>query len=91
MYFTRCLVFRELVICGLLVTARHVILIGATSGRTTLNGRVYKYQMVIAIMFTIPNCVSYDPTYAYEMAVIIQDGLHRMYEKQENKFITLLP
>ena len=41
---------------------------------------------------TIPNCIAYDPTYAYELAVIIQDGLHRMYEKQENMFyyITLM-
>jgi pyruvate dehydrogenase E1 component len=63
-------------------------LIGATSGRTTLNGEGLQHQDGHSHIMssTIPNCVSYDPTYAYEMAVIIQDGLHRMYEKQENKF-----
>ena len=63
-------------------------LIGATSGRTTLNGEGLQHQDGHSHIMssTIPNCVSYDPTFAYEMAVIIQDGLHRMYEKQENKF-----
>lgn len=63
-------------------------LIGATAGRTTLNGEGLQHQdghshLVAA---TIPNCVSYDPTYGYELAVIIQDGLERMYKKQENRF-----
>ena len=63
-------------------------LIGATSGRTTLNGEGLQHQDGHSHLMasTIPNCVSYDPTYAFEMAVIIQDGLDRMYHKQENKF-----
>lgn len=63
-------------------------LIGATAGRTTLNGEGLQHQDGHShlIASTIPNCVSYDPTYAFEMAVIIQDGLRRMYELQENKF-----
>lgn len=63
-------------------------LIGATSGRTTLNGEGLQHQdghsHLMAQM--IPNCVSYDPTYGYELAVIVQDGLRRMYQDQENKF-----
>ena len=63
-------------------------LIGATSGRTTMNGEGLQHQdghsHLMAQM--IPNCVSYDPTYGYEMAVIVQDGLRRMYQEQENKF-----
>ncbi|UTW14128.1 pyruvate dehydrogenase (acetyl-transferring), homodimeric type [Marinobacterium rhizophilum] len=63
-------------------------LIGATSGRTTLNGEGLQHQdghsHLMAQM--IPNCVSYDPTYAYEVTVIVQDGLERMYKKQENRF-----
>ena len=63
-------------------------LIGATSGRTTLNGEGLQHQdghsHLMAQM--IPNCVSYDPTYGYEMAVIVQDGLRRMYKEQENRF-----
>lgn len=63
-------------------------LIGATAGRTTLNGEGLQHQDGHShlIASTIPNCISYDPTYAFEMAVIIQDGLRRMYELQENKF-----
>ncbi len=63
-------------------------LIGGTAGRTTLNGEGLQHQdghsHLMAAM--IPNCVSYDPTYAYELAVIIQDGLRRMYAEKENKF-----
>ncbi|WP_151704152.1 pyruvate dehydrogenase (acetyl-transferring), homodimeric type [Nitrincola alkalilacustris] len=63
-------------------------LIGATSGRTTLNGEGLQHQdghsHLMAQM--IPNCVSYDPTYGYELTVIIQDGLRRMFQEQENKF-----
>ncbi|ULG70043.1 pyruvate dehydrogenase (acetyl-transferring), homodimeric type [Marinobacterium sediminicola] len=63
-------------------------LIGATSGRTTLNGEGLQHQdghsHLMAQM--IPNCISYDPTYGYEVAVIVQDGLRRMYQEQENKF-----
>ncbi|MEQ3696014.1 MAG: pyruvate dehydrogenase (acetyl-transferring), homodimeric type [Pseudomonadales bacterium] len=63
-------------------------LIGATSGRTTLNGEGLQHQDGHSHLqaATIPNCISYDPTYAYELAVIIRDGMHRMYELQESKF-----
>jgi pyruvate dehydrogenase E1 component len=66
-------------------------LIGGTAGRTTLNGEGLQHQDGHSLLSaqTIPNCVSYDPTYAYEMAVIIHDGLKRMYEKQENVFYYL--
>ncbi len=61
-------------------------LIGATSGRTTLNGEGLQHQdghsHVLAA--TIPNCESYDPCYAYELAVIVKDGLHRMLSEQED-------
>ncbi|WP_276317523.1 pyruvate dehydrogenase (acetyl-transferring), homodimeric type [Neptunomonas marina] len=63
-------------------------LIGATSGRTTLNGEGLQHQdghsQLMAQM--IPNCVSYDPTYGYELTVIVQDGLRRMYKEGENRF-----
>ncbi|TAK99016.1 MAG: pyruvate dehydrogenase (acetyl-transferring), homodimeric type, partial [Aquabacterium sp.] len=69
-------------------------LLGGTSGRTTLNGEGLQHedghsQLVAG---TIPNCLSYDPSFAHEVAVIIQDGLKRMVEKQENVFyyLTLL-
>ena len=63
-------------------------LIGATAGRTTLNGEGLQHQDGHSHLLasTIPNCVSYDPTYAYELAVIIHDGLHRMYNQGENRF-----
>ncbi|UDG81185.1 Pyruvate dehydrogenase E1 component [Candidatus Hartigia pinicola] len=62
-------------------------LIGGTSGRTTLNGEGLQHEDGHSHIqsLTIPNCISYDPAYAYEVAVIIQNGLDRMYgEKQEN-------
>ncbi len=63
-------------------------LLGATSGRTTLNGEGLQHQdghsQLMANM--IPNCRSYDPTYAYELTVIIQSGLQRMYQQKENCF-----
>ncbi len=66
-------------------------LVGATSGRTTLNGEGLQHQdghsHLMAQM--IPNCKSYDPTYGYELAVIVQDGLRRMYQDQENCFYYL--
>src|SRR3954465_213745 len=69
-------------------------LLGGTSGRTTLNGEGLQHQDGHSQIFagTIPNCVSYDPTFAHEVAVIMQHGLHRMVEKQENVYyyITLL-
>jgi pyruvate dehydrogenase E1 component len=63
-------------------------LIGATSGRTTLNGEGLQHQDGHShiLASTIPNCVSYDPTYGYELAVIIQDGMRRMYTERENRF-----
>lgn len=64
-------------------------LIGGTSGRTTLNGEGLQHEdgHSHVIANTIPNCVSYDPTYGYELAVIIQNGIDRMYgENQENIF-----
>jgi pyruvate dehydrogenase E1 component len=63
-------------------------LLGATAGRTTLAGEGLQHQdghsQLIAT--TVPNCVAYDPAYAYELAVIIQDGMRRMYVDQENIF-----
>jgi pyruvate dehydrogenase E1 component len=63
-------------------------LIGATSGRTTLNGEGLQHEDGHSQVFAsfIPNCVSYDPTYAYELAVIIQDGLRRMVHDQEDVY-----
>lgn len=63
-------------------------LIGATSGRTTLNGEGLQHQDGHNHLFsaTIPNCISYDPTYAYEVAVIVREGMRRMYQDQENVF-----
>jgi pyruvate dehydrogenase E1 component len=69
-------------------------LIGATSGRTTLNGEGLQHQDGHSHLLssTVPNCVSYDPTYGYELAVIVHDGLRRMYADNENLFyyITVL-
>ncbi|MGV3592780.1 MAG: pyruvate dehydrogenase (acetyl-transferring), homodimeric type [Gammaproteobacteria bacterium] len=61
-------------------------LLGATAGRTTLNGEGLQHEDGHSHLFaqTIPNCVSYDPTYSYELAVIIQDGMRRMYENDES-------
>ncbi|MDH3531329.1 MAG: pyruvate dehydrogenase (acetyl-transferring), homodimeric type [Gammaproteobacteria bacterium] len=63
-------------------------LIGGTAGRTTLAGEGLQHQDGHSLVHasTVPNCVSYDPTYAYELAVIIQDGLRRMITEQENVF-----
>jgi pyruvate dehydrogenase E1 component len=63
-------------------------LIGGTAGRTTLAGEGLQHQdghsHLQAAM--IPNCVSYDPAFAYELTVIVQDGIRRMYQEQENLF-----
>jgi pyruvate dehydrogenase E1 component len=66
-------------------------LLGGTAGRTTLAGEGLQHDDGHSHLMaaTIPNCVSYDPTFAYELAVIVQDGLHRMYQKQENVFYYL--
>lgn len=64
-------------------------LIGGTSGRTTLNGEGLQHEDGHSHILanTIPNCITYDPTFGYELAVIIQNGLERMYgTKQENIF-----
>jgi pyruvate dehydrogenase E1 component len=63
-------------------------LIGGTAGRTTLAGEGLQHQDGHSVVnaSTVPNCVSYDPTYAYELAVIIQDGMRRMIGEQENVF-----
>ena len=61
-------------------------LIGGTAGRTTLNGEGLQHEDGNSHMIAgmVPNCVSYDPTFSYELAVILQDGLRRMYEKKED-------
>jgi pyruvate dehydrogenase E1 component len=63
-------------------------LIGGTAGRTTLAGEGLQHQdghsQLVAT--TVPNCVAYDPCFVYELAVIVQDGLRRMYQQQENVF-----
>ena len=63
-------------------------LIGGTAGRTTLAGEGLQHQDGNSLISasSIPNCVTYDPTYAYELAVIIHDGLRRMMGNQENIF-----
>jgi len=69
-------------------------LLGATSGRTTLNGEGLQHQDGHSHLMsaTIPNCVSYDPTFAHEVAVILQHGLKRMVQEQENVwyYVTLM-
>ena len=69
-------------------------LLGGTAGRTTLNGEGLQHQDGHShiLASTIPNCVAYDPTFAYEVAVIIHDGLRRMLREQEDVFyyITLM-
>jgi pyruvate dehydrogenase E1 component len=66
-------------------------LLGGTAGRTTLNGEGLQHEDGHSHLMaaTIPNCVSYDPTFAYELAVIIHDGLRRMYVEQEDVFYYL--
>jgi pyruvate dehydrogenase E1 component len=61
-------------------------LIGGTAGRTTLAGEGLQHQDGHSLLHasTIPNCIAYDPAYAYELAVIIQDGLQRMFVNREN-------
>ncbi|MGD0049291.1 MAG: pyruvate dehydrogenase (acetyl-transferring), homodimeric type [Bryobacteraceae bacterium] len=66
-------------------------LCGGTAGRTTLAGEGLQHQdghsMVLAS--TVPNCAAYDPAFAYEIAVIVQDGIRRMYQLQEDRFYYL--
>ncbi len=66
-------------------------MVGGTAGRTTLNGEGLQHQdgHSLILASTSPNCRSYDPTYAHEVAVIVQDGLKRMFTDQENCFYYL--
>ena len=66
-------------------------LLGATAGRTTLAGEGLQHQDGHSHVFSlsVPNCMSYDPAFAYELAVIIQDGIRRMYKNQESIFYYL--
>jgi len=63
-------------------------LLGGTAGRTTLNGEGLQHEdgHSHVLASTIPNCVSYDPTFAYEVVVIIREGIRRMYEAQEDVY-----
>lgn len=63
-------------------------LLGGTAGRTTLNGEGLQHEDGHShiVASTIPNCISYDPAFAYELVVIIQDGLRRMYQEQEDVY-----
>ena len=63
-------------------------LIGATSGRTTLNGEGLQHEdgHSHVLASTVPNCIAYDPAYGYEVAVIVHDGLRRMYKNKESVF-----
>jgi pyruvate dehydrogenase E1 component len=72
------------------IQARGFIM-GATAGRTTLNGEGLQHEDGHnLIMFSmVPNCISYDPCFGYELTVIMQDGLRRMYAEQENVFYYL--
>src|SRR5699024_11662454 len=66
-------------------------LLGGTSGRTTLNGEGLQHQdgHNLLMFSAIPNCMIYDPAYAYELAVIVQDGLKRMLDEQQDMFYYL--
>jgi pyruvate dehydrogenase E1 component len=69
-------------------------LLGGTAGRTTLNGEGLQHEdgHSHVLASTIPNCVSYDPTFAYEVVVIVRDGIRRMYQEQEDVYyyVTLM-
>lgn len=66
-------------------------LVGGTAGRTTLNGEGLQHEDGHSLILAglVPNCVSYDPTFQYEVAVIVQDGLRRMHQEQEDVFYYL--
>ena len=63
-------------------------LVGGLSGRTTINGEGLQHEDGHSLLWAscVPNCISYDPTFAYELAVIVQDGLRRMVAEQEDVF-----
>ena len=66
-------------------------LMGGTAGRTTLSGEGLQHQdgHSLVLASTVPTCAAYDPAYAYEIAVIVQDGIRRMYQEQEDLFYYL--
>ena len=66
-------------------------LCGGTAGRTTLSGEGLQHQdgHSIVLASTVPTCVTYDPAFAYEIAIIVQDGIRRMYQEQEDRFYYL--
>ncbi len=66
-------------------------LCGGTAGRTTLAGEGLQHQdgHSVVLASTVPNCITYDPAFAYEIAIIVQDGIRRMYQEQEDKFYYL--
>jgi pyruvate dehydrogenase E1 component len=66
-------------------------MLGGTAGRTTLNGEGLQHEDGHShiLASTIPNCITYDPTFSYEVAVIVQNGMKRMYEDQEDVFFYL--
>ncbi|MCB9384564.1 MAG: pyruvate dehydrogenase (acetyl-transferring), homodimeric type [Bryobacterales bacterium] len=66
-------------------------LCGGTAGRTTLNGEGLQHQDGHSLVHasTVPNCLAYDPTFAYEIAIIVQDGIRRMYQEMEDVFYYL--
>src|SRR5438445_11172437 len=66
-------------------------LCGGTAGRTTLAGEGLQHQDGHSILLasTNPTCAAYDPAYAYEIAIIVQDGIRRMYQNQEDRFYYL--
>jgi pyruvate dehydrogenase E1 component len=66
-------------------------LIGGTAGRTTLNGEGLQHEDGHSLILSnlIPNCISYDPTFQYEVAVVTQDGMRRMFQEQEDVFYYL--
>ncbi|MBZ5723707.1 MAG: pyruvate dehydrogenase (acetyl-transferring), homodimeric type [Acidobacteriia bacterium] len=66
-------------------------LCGGTAGRTTLAGEGLQHQdgHSVVLASTVPTCVTYDPAYAYEIAIVVQDGIRRMYQEQEDRFYYL--
>src|SRR5205823_11957849 len=66
-------------------------LMGGTAGRTTLAGEGLQHQdgHSLVLASTVPTCAAYDPAYACEIAVIVQDGIRRMYQEQEDRFYYL--
>ena len=84
------MVFKELAtLFGLQETIKQGFLIGATAGRTTLSGEGLQHGdgHSHVLSSVVPNCISYDPTFSYELAVIFREGLRRMYEKERKYFL----